>query len=104
MQYILQRMTLPCLNNGVHVVRHDAPGQEQIPVPIEVQKRILYEPCDRLFTQPASAMARIFVLVNPLAESNLPRISVRKIFGPLQLFLPFFYYCFGNGVVEPEGD
>ena len=55
-------MTFTCLYQHVDVIRHDAPFDEAVPIPVEVEKRILHEGRDAGVAQVALTMPLVLVL------------------------------------------
>ena len=77
-------MPFPRLYQHVHVVGHDAPVEEAVPIPIEVEKRIF----DKLGN-------------TGIAQVALPMPSILVLFDPTSKFLCLFA-LFGSGVGETK--
>ena len=65
------------LDQHVDVIGHDAPFDEAVPIPIEVEKPVLYERGDAGVTQVALAMPLILILFDKATK----RLCFVALFG-----------------------
>ncbi len=72
MNHSIERPFVARLDQGVNVIRHDAPGHQAIPFAVEIQKGTLDQSRNATLTQPAGAVTRILVAHQATAQSRLP--------------------------------
>ncbi len=88
----------------MHMVWHDAPGNETVPFPIKVFQSVLNKFCDPLVAQVASTFSAIRVFLDLFPQGHGFFRVRSKPFAPMQFLFPLLDDLGGDGVVEPEGD
>jgi len=59
----IDRLIAMWFDNGVHMIWHDAPGEQPIALAIEVKQRCLNNLCDVRPTQPASPQSSVELVI-----------------------------------------
>jgi hypothetical protein len=92
------------LDQHVHVIWHDTPGNETVPLSIQILQRVLNELSDPCIAQVAGTYAAIGVGLDPLSKRDGLFGIGGKSFCAVQFLFPLLDEGSGHGVVKPEGD
>jgi hypothetical protein len=88
----------------MNVVRHDAPGEQSVPLAVEVQQGVLDNLRALGIPEPARSFPGVGVLIDSFAEFGAAWVVGRFLAGQAQFRAPVLYHIGGNRVRQPEGD